>query len=392
MNNPNIFLGKLFSFTSIPMYLYSQNDVLEELYPQKNNLLNIPENYYSSYKTEEHTVCYVMTQASLFYGFVKLNQLGKLLVVGPLSIVPIKHSLIRELKKEYIVPNGEEENFAGLLYSIPNHTLVYFTNLLSFIDFSFNCESNEIVEIKPYSLSLDHSLNNYAENLYQVKETQLFNNSLTIEKEIMHFVEKGNLSALSEISQNPYSYEAGVMANDNLRQEKNAAIIAIALACRAAIRGGINQEMALQLSDIYLQRVEDVTNVESIHKLINKIFLDYTERVKNNSIPEHVDLTIKETIAYIENNTNSHLHVEKISEVIGYSRSYLTTKFKKQMGMSIHDYVMNTKINEAKELLLYTSKPIVEISEYLCFSSQSHFQTVFKRLTGTTPMKYRDFS
>ena len=140
------------------------------------------------------------------------------------------------------------------------------------VDFSFNCESNEIVEIKPYSLSLDHSLNNYAENLYQVKETQLFNNSLTIEKEIMHFVEKGNLSALSEISQNPYSYEAGVMANDNLRQEKNAAIIAIALACRAAIRGGINQEMALQLSDIYLQRVEDVTNVESIHKLINKIF------------------------------------------------------------------------------------------------------------------------
>lgn len=374
------------------MYLYSQNDVLEELYPQKNNLLNIPENYYSSYKTEEHTVCYVMTQASLFYGFVKLNQLGKLLVVGPLSIVPIKHSLIRELKKEYIVPNGEEENFAGLLYSIPNHTLVYFTNLLSFIDFSFNCESNEIVEIKPYSLSLDHSLNNYAENLYQVKETQLFNNSLTIEKEIMHFVEKGNLSALSEISQNPYSYEAGVMANDNLRQEKNAAIIAIALACRAAIRGGINQEMALQLSDIYLQRVEDVTNVESIHKLINKIFLDYTERVKNNSIPKHVDLTIKETITYIENNTNSHLHVEKISDVIGYSRSYLTTKFKKQMGMSIHEYVMNTKINEAKELLLYTSKPIVEISEYLCFSSQSHFQTVFKRLTGTTPMKYRDFS
>ena len=123
-----------------------------------------------------------------------------------------------------------------------------------------------------------------------------------------------------------------------------------------------------------------------------KIFLDYTERVKNNSIPEHVDLTIKETIAYIENNTNSHLHVEKISEVIGYSRSYLTTKFKKQMGMSIHDYVMNTKINEAKELLLYTSKPIVEISEYLCFSSQSHFQTVFKRLTGTTPLKYRNLS
>ncbi|HBA68914.1 MAG TPA: hypothetical protein DCZ40_06105 [Lachnospiraceae bacterium] len=47
------------------------------------------------------------------------------------------------------------------------------------------------------------------------------------------------------------------------------------------------------------------------------------------------------------------------------------------------------KLEEAKSLLTYTDKPISEISNYLCFSSQAYFQNVFKKKYEITPNEYR---
>jgi AraC-like DNA-binding protein len=51
---------------------------------------------------------------------------------------------------------------------------------------------------------------------------------------------------------------------------------------------------------------------------------------------------------------------------------------------------MRRKLEEAKSLLKFTDKSISEISEYLCFSTQSYFQNVFKKKYGMTPKKYRE--
>lgn len=50
---------------------------------------------------------------------------------------------------------------------------------------------------------------------------------------------------------------------------------------------------------------------------------------------------------------------------------------------------MQVRLREAKSLLQYTDKSLGEISSYLCFSSQSHFQNAFKKETGITPAAYR---
>ena len=50
---------------------------------------------------------------------------------------------------------------------------------------------------------------------------------------------------------------------------------------------------------------------------------------------------------------------------------------------------MRRKLEEARSLLIYTDKTISEISEYLCFSTQSYFQNVFKKQYGMTPMQFR---
>ena len=72
------------------------------------------------------------------------------------------------------------------------------------------------------------------------------------------------------------------------------------------------------------------------------------------------------------------------------SRRYLSTKFKKETGMTLSQYIQEQKIGKAKSLLKSTDRSILEIATYLGFSSQGYFQNVFKKLTGMTPKDYRN--
>ena len=59
------------------------------------------------------------------------------------------------------------------------------------------------------------------------------------------------------------------------------------------------------------------------------------------------------------------------------------------MGVSLSQYILDLKIEKAKNLLQYSEYNIVDIANYLSFSSQSHFIQVFQKKTGLTPHKYR---
>jgi YesN/AraC family two-component response regulator len=62
--------------------------------------------------------------------------------------------------------------------------------------------------------------------------------------------------------------------------------------------------------------------------------------------------------------------------------SYLSTLFKKEVGMSISEYVQSVKVNEAKNLLSYTSYSMSNIASLLNFYDQRHFIRVFKNIQG----------
>ncbi len=65
-------------------------------------------------------------------------------------------------------------------------------------------------------------------------------------------------------------------------------------------------------------------------------------------------------------------------------------RFKEELGIHIGAFITRCKLEEAKSLLTYSNKSLAEISSYLCFSSQSYFQNVFKRKYGITPKQYRE--
>ena len=91
-------------------------------------------------------------------------------------------------------------------------------------------------------------------------------------------------------------------------------------------------------------------------------------------------------VAYIEQNYHRSINIAEISEVCKISRSYLTRKFKEEIGVSVHDYVTNLRILKATQLL--GEKSVAETAFLLGFCDSSHFISVFKKVFGMTPTEY----
>ena len=119
------------------------------------------------------------------------------------------------------------------------------------------------------------------------------------------------------------------------------------------------------------------------------MLMDFTKRVSQNKMPQGMSLEVFDCLQFISHHINEPLQVGDVAEHIGRSRSYLAKKFKQELGFDVSSFIMRCKLEEAKSLLTYSNKTLSEISSYLCFSSQSYFQNVFKKKYGVTPTQYR---
>ena len=81
-------------------------------------------------------------------------------------------------------------------------------------------------------------------------------NTLALEQTIMNFVRHGDTAALKEWLKNAPAVRPGILSSDTLRQLKNTFIVTATLVSRAAIRGGMDVNDALSLSDAYIQKNE----------------------------------------------------------------------------------------------------------------------------------------
>lgn len=195
---------------------------------------------------------------------------------------------------------------------------------------------------------------------------------------LMKYSETGNLNE-------------GKVAGDALRQAKNIFIALVAVIGKtAAIPGGMPIEEAYYLIDTYTQQCELMKDAEEIYILQYNMILDFAERVEKYRSWSNLSPLIRDCTNFITFHLNEPIRAIDVIEYSGRSRSYLSARFKKETGYEIGSYITWRKIEEAKLLLCYSDKTISEISTYLAFSSQPYFHNVFKKISGTTPLQYRE--
>ena len=203
-------------------------------------------------------------------------------------------------------------------------------------------------------------------------------------------IRAGNLKLLEECQNEVWLGEIGQLADNPLRQEKNLSIVVISIACRAAIDGGVAPQKAFSMSDVFISNIERMTQVLPIQAAVveyEREFARAVEQVKHDS--EH-NRYVERAKEYVAEHIDESIRVVQIGEALGINENYLTGLFHKYEGITLQHYIRKEKVRQAKELLLYSSYSCSEIAALLCFSTQSHFSSAFKREVGMTPAKYRE--
>lgn len=203
-------------------------------------------------------------------------------------------------------------------------------------------------------------------------------------------IRAGNLKLLEECQNEVWPGEIGQLADNPLRQEKNLSIVVISIACRAAIDGGVAPQKAFSMSDVFISNIERMTQVLPIQAAVveyEREFARAVEQVKHDS--EH-NRYVERAKEYVAEHIDESIRVVQIGEALGINENYLTGLFHKYEGITLQHYIRKEKVRQAKELLLYSSYSCSEIAALLCFSTQSHFSSAFKREVGMTPAKNRE--
>jgi AraC family transcriptional regulator len=98
---------------------------------------------------------------------------------------------------------------------------------------------------------------------------------------------------------------------------------------------------------------------------------------------------MRRLVEYIEENLGGDLSLERMATEVEVSPLYLARAFKAAVGQSPHRYVLERRLERAKELLRGTDTPIVDVALTVGFSSQSHLSNWFLRQVGVSPAVYR---
>ena len=98
---------------------------------------------------------------------------------------------------------------------------------------------------------------------------------------------------------------------------------------------------------------------------------------------------LKRVQQYVGAHLDEPLRLADLAAVAGLSRMHFAAQFRAATGYRPHDYLLYRRIESAKAILSGTDMRLAEVALTLGFQAQAHFSTVFKRLAGETPARWR---
>lgn len=314
------------------------------------------------------------------------------IVIGPSLYAQPTEDNVASLMRDHEVPLKFQEQWLNYYRSLTvlNKMRLYHTAMLLYslvtgktLTLSELLLDSRILAYKQLpSGSLDLDISYRRENTWAHHEPML-------EKNLFHYVKKGNKTELLRVQASFSEESYGLLSKrSQLRNKKNLAISCITLATRAAIDGGLYWEISYTLSDFHIQHIEELKDIPAVDHAVLNALCDFADHVKESRMAK-LSRTVALCQNYIFNHLYEELSLDRLAEVAGLNRSYLSLLFKKETGITISDFIQLERIEEAKRLIEVPEISLSDIASRLHFNDQSYFTKVFKKYTGITPKQFR---
>lgn len=201
---------------------------------------------------------------------------------------------------------------------------------------------------------------------------------------IQRMDEKDSLETLRQINR----HERACLADSQLRSTKDSLIGSCVLFTRAVIEAGVNSENAFGLSDACIRKIEEFDTVSQTEKYEYEMLTRFI-RLLRESGQSAYSPAVSRAISYIKQNIQHKMALRDIAKVVHIHPNYLSSVFRKEVGMNITSFIEQQKSEAIRTLLLETSLSLTDIAYTFEFSSTAYFSGFFKKHFGVSPLKYR---
>lgn len=141
-----------------------------------------------------------------------------------------------------------------------------------------------------------------------------------------------------------------------------------------------------ELDEILTKYVEDVKKESEIDR-VNAVVKSVQDA--SGMKEEHDSNPVETAKAYISEHLREKIYVEDLARLVYMNEQYFMRVFKKNTGMSITEYITDTRMKLAAELLRNTDKSISFIGTAIGSSDDAYFSKCFKKYSGMSPSEYR---
>ncbi|MTI49193.1 MAG: AraC family transcriptional regulator [Firmicutes bacterium] len=212
--------------------------------------------------------------------------------------------------------------------------------------------------------------------------------SYYLERKLINEIKRGSFEQATKTLNAINSIERATLADNPIRSLKNSLIAGCALYARAALEANVNSEDVFTQSDVFILEIERLNNVKELQEFeyhMVKKYIKMINRIRTIRYSSH----ITKIINHIHENITESITLNDFSSLTNKSKEYISALFKKEVGVTLIDYIQIQKIEESKNFLEFTDLNINQIALLFNFCNSGYFSKVFKKHTGIKPSVYR---
>ena len=184
------------------------------------------------------------------------------------------------------------------------------------------------------------------------------------------------------------SFQLDRRVPDTLRDAKDMVIAANTVFRKAAEQAAVHPLYLDGLSGQFVQEIEAAEDMEAVSLMGPRMIRGYCRLVSAYS-RERYSEAVRNSLNYIDFHYMEPLNLENLAQRFSVNKNYLSTRFHREVGVTVTEYINRVRVDRALNLLSQTTASIQETAERCGFSDANYFTRTFRKLQGITPMEYR---
>ena len=311
-------------------------------------------------------------------------------VMGPYRYRSISEQVIGQLMKKHSIPQRLQQDLAtglGRVPVIPQRDM--WVNMQIFLISRLICKGKALKFYTPVDSGV--ALPDFEKPAYNPETSEHYqqmnlSGGYGQEEELLNAVKKGNIDQAARLAIRYVNFQTTY--HKYLGLDPLCAIIGLnVLLRRAAMEVGVH---ILRLDETYVKytRITNQQETGPIPATYIDMVTDYCKLVQKYS-RQNYSTAVWKSLDHIDFHYQQNISLHKLATMFNVSDGYLSTSFKKEVGVSVTDYLNQTRIAHARWLLESTGASVQEISGQCGFSDGSYFTRIFKRYVGQSPLQYR---